>query len=101
VATTVTYAGSRHPEYSHVHQYTSDLAARGSSTQHLMQASAFILPGLMTAAFGVLLGLTVGRVTFVDGRYRNPRLLKAHPQTFPAGKATCCEMHAALDALET
>jgi multimeric flavodoxin WrbA len=26
------------------------------------------------------------------------RLLKAHPQTHAAGKATCCEMHAALDA---
>ena len=26
------------------------------------------------------------------------RLLKAHPQTFVAGKATCCEMHATLDA---
>ena len=26
------------------------------------------------------------------------RLLKAHPQTFVAGKATCCEMHAHLDA---
>lgn len=26
------------------------------------------------------------------------RLLKAHPQTFVAAKATCCEMHANLDA---
>jgi multimeric flavodoxin WrbA len=26
------------------------------------------------------------------------RLLKAHPQTLVAGKATCCEMHANLDA---
>ncbi len=26
------------------------------------------------------------------------RLLKAHPQTFVAGKATCCDMHANLDA---
>jgi multimeric flavodoxin WrbA len=26
------------------------------------------------------------------------RLLKAHPQTLVTGKATCCEMHAALDA---
>jgi len=61
-ATTVLYAGSRHPEYSHLRQYVSDLAARASSTQHLMQVSAFIVPGLMTAAFGVLLGRTVGRV---------------------------------------
>src|SRR5215510_2380432 len=26
------------------------------------------------------------------------RLLKAHPQTFPEGQATCCQMHANLDA---
>jgi multimeric flavodoxin WrbA len=26
------------------------------------------------------------------------RLLKAHPQSLVAGKATCCEMHASLDA---
>jgi multimeric flavodoxin WrbA len=26
------------------------------------------------------------------------RLLKAHPQTFVAGKATCCQIHADLDA---
>ena len=26
------------------------------------------------------------------------RLLKAHPQTSVGGKATCCEMHANLDA---
>ena len=26
------------------------------------------------------------------------RLLKAHPQTFVAGHATCCEMHAGLEA---
>jgi multimeric flavodoxin WrbA len=26
------------------------------------------------------------------------RLLKAHPMTFVGGKATCCEMHATLDA---
>ena len=56
-ASAVIYSGTRHPEYSHVRQYISDLAARGSSTQHLMQAAGFILPGLMMAGFGVLLGL--------------------------------------------
>ena len=66
-ATTVIYAGSRHPEYSHVRQYVSDLAARGSSTQHLMQALAFILPGLMTAAFGFLFGRSADRVTGIVG----------------------------------
>ena len=39
-----------------------DLAARGSSTQHVMQVSGFILPGLMMAAFGVLLGRTGSRL---------------------------------------
>jgi hypothetical membrane protein len=58
-ASTVIYSGSLHPEYSHVHQYISDLAARGSSTQHLMQAAGFILPGLMMAGFGVGLGMRV------------------------------------------
>src|SRR5262245_61425956 len=53
----VVYSGSRHPEYSHVRQYVSDLAARGSSTQVVMQAGGFILPGLLTAGFGVLVGV--------------------------------------------
>ena len=66
-ATTVIYAGSRHPEYSHVRQYVSELAARGSSTQHLMQVSAFILPGFMTAAFGFLLGRTTDRIAGIGG----------------------------------
>jgi len=61
-ASTVIYSGERHPEYSHVRQYISDLAARGSSTQHVMQAAGFILPGLMTAGFGILLGRTGGRL---------------------------------------
>ena len=56
-ASAVIYSGSRHPEYSHVRQYISDLAARGSSTQHPMQAAGFILPGLLMAGFGVLLGV--------------------------------------------
>ena len=56
-ASTVIVSGSRHPEYSHIRQYISDLAAQGSSTEHVMQVAGFILPGLMTAAFGVLLGL--------------------------------------------
>jgi hypothetical membrane protein len=32
-ASMVIYSGSRHPGYSHVRQYVSDLAARGSSTR--------------------------------------------------------------------
>jgi hypothetical membrane protein len=59
-ASAVVYSGSLHPEYSHVRQYISELAARGSSTQHVMQAAGFVLPGLMTAGFGVLLGTRNG-----------------------------------------
>jgi len=56
-ASAVIVSASRHPEYSHIRQYISDLAARGSSTEHVMRAAGFILPGAMTGAFGVLLGL--------------------------------------------
>jgi len=59
-ASMVIYSGSRHPDYSHVRQYISDLAAQGSSTQHVMQAAGFILPGIMTAGFGVVLGIGIG-----------------------------------------
>ena len=57
-ASAVVYSGSLHPEYSHARQYISELAARGSSTQHVMQATGFVLPGLMTAGFGVLLAMS-------------------------------------------
>src|SRR5215510_15935279 len=52
------YVGSLRPEYSHYRQYVSELAARGTPTQHLMQVVGFILPGLMVVAFGVLVGLS-------------------------------------------
>ena len=53
----VVYIGSLRPEYSHYRQYISELAARGSTTQHLMQVAGFLLPGSMIVAFGVLVGL--------------------------------------------
>ena len=52
------YIGSLRPEYSHSRQYISELAARGTPTQHLMQVAGFILPGLMVVAFGLLVGLS-------------------------------------------
>lgn len=52
------YIGSLRPEYSHHRQYISELAARGTPTQHLMQVAGFVLPGLMIVAFGVLVGLS-------------------------------------------
>lgn len=55
-AVALTYSASLHPEYSHTRQYISELAARGSSTQHLMQITGFILPGLLMAGFGALVG---------------------------------------------
>jgi hypothetical membrane protein len=54
----VVYIGSLRPEYSHSRQYISELAARGTPTQHLMQVAGFILPGLMVVAFGLLVGLS-------------------------------------------
>jgi hypothetical membrane protein len=53
------YIGSLRPEYSHYRQYVSELAARGTPTQHLMQVAGFFLPGLMVVAFGLLVGLSV------------------------------------------
>lgn len=52
------YIGSLRPEYSHYRQYISELAARGTPTQHLMQVAGFFLPGVMVVAFGLLVGLT-------------------------------------------
>ena len=54
----VVYIGSLRPEYSHSRQYISELAARGTPTQHLMQVAGFLLPGLMVVAFGLLVGLS-------------------------------------------
>jgi hypothetical membrane protein len=54
----VIYVGSLRPEYSHYRDYISELAARGTPTQHLMQVAGFILPGLMVVAFGLLVGLS-------------------------------------------
>ena len=54
----VVYIGSLRPEYSHYRQYISELAARGTPTQHLMQVAGFLLPGLMVVAFGLLVGLS-------------------------------------------
>jgi len=51
------YIGSLRPEYSHYRQYVSELAARGTSTQHLMQIAGFLLPGMMVIAFGLFVGL--------------------------------------------
>src|SRR5215510_15586890 len=52
------YVGSLRPEYSHYRQYISELAARGTPTQHLMQVVGFLVPGLMVVAFGLLVGLS-------------------------------------------
>jgi hypothetical membrane protein len=52
------YIGSLRPEYSHSRQYVSELAARGTPTQHLMQVAGFILPGLLVVAFGLRVGLS-------------------------------------------
>ena len=55
---TLIYAGSVRPDYNHFRQYISELAARGTPTQHAMQVAGFVLPGLMIVAFGLLVGLS-------------------------------------------
>jgi hypothetical membrane protein len=50
--------GRLRPEYSHYRHYISELAARGTPTQHLMQFAGFLLPGLLVVAFGLLVGLS-------------------------------------------
>lgn len=50
------YSGSLRPEYSHYRQYVSELAARGTPTQHFMQMTGFVIPGLLIAGFGYVLG---------------------------------------------
>ena len=55
--TAVVYVGGLRPEYSHYRQYISELAARCTPNQHLMQVAGFLLPGLMVVAFGLLVGL--------------------------------------------
>ena len=52
------YNQTLRPDYSPYHQYISELAARGTSTQHLMQVTGFVLPGLLIVAFGLLVGLS-------------------------------------------
>ena len=51
------YSGSLRPEYSHYRQYVSELAARGTPTQHFMQVTGFVIPGLLIVGFGFLLGV--------------------------------------------
>ena len=51
------YSGSLRPEYSHYRQYVSELAARGTPTQHFMQVTGFVIPGLLIAGFGYFLGI--------------------------------------------
>ena len=54
------YVGSLRADYSHTRQYISALAERGSSTQHLMQVTGFLVPGAMLAGFGIAMGLSSG-----------------------------------------
>jgi hypothetical membrane protein len=54
----IAYIGGLRPDYSHYRHYISELAARGTSTQGLMQVAGFVLPGLLVVAFGMLVGLS-------------------------------------------
>jgi hypothetical membrane protein len=52
------YSGSLLPEYSHYRQYVSELAARGTPTQHFMRVTGFVIPGLLIVGFGYVLGVS-------------------------------------------
>jgi hypothetical membrane protein len=52
------YSGSLRPEYSHYRQYVSELAARDTPTQHFMQVTGFVIPGLLIVGFGYVLGVS-------------------------------------------
>jgi hypothetical protein len=58
------YSGALLPGYSQYRQYVSELAARGTPTQHFMQVTGFVIPGLLISGFGCFLGLT-GRTRLV------------------------------------
>jgi hypothetical membrane protein len=53
------YSGSLRQDYSHARQYVSELAARGTPTQRVMRVTGFVIPGLLTAGFGLFMGRTV------------------------------------------
>jgi hypothetical membrane protein len=56
-AAAVVYCGAIVPGYSHSQQYISELAAQGSPAQRVMQATGFVIPGVLIAAFGVSIGM--------------------------------------------
>jgi hypothetical membrane protein len=47
----IAFAGAQHPDYSHVTQYISELAERGSSTETLMRYLAFGFTGFLYLGF--------------------------------------------------
>ncbi len=54
-AVAVIYCGVSRPGYDPVNQFISELAERGSSSELLMRAAGFYLPGLLVVMFGLLL----------------------------------------------
>jgi hypothetical membrane protein len=49
----VIYCGAARPGYSHVTQFMSELAERGSSTESVMRIAGFYLPGLLVVMFAL------------------------------------------------
>lgn len=47
------YCAAVRPGYDPINQFISELAERGSSTEHIMRLFGFYFPGLLVAAFGV------------------------------------------------
>lgn len=52
-ASAVLYCAAIRPGYDPINQFISELAERGSSTEHIMRLFGFYLPGLLVATYGV------------------------------------------------
>ncbi len=60
-AALIAYCASQVPDYSHVTRFISDLASRGSPTEHLMRYVGFVLTGGLYLGFALFLAWTFRR----------------------------------------
>jgi hypothetical membrane protein len=58
-ALTVVVAAAMRPDYSHVHQFISELGATGSTNAAIMNYAGFVPAGLCVAGFGIALSRTL------------------------------------------
>ena len=60
-AAAIIYCGALRPEFSHYHQYISELGERTSVTEFIMRYAGFVPTGLMHIAFAAFLYVAFGR----------------------------------------